>query len=43
MAFEQFPYADLSNLNLDWIVRKIKELEGQIAALEARVKALEEA
>lgn len=43
MAFEQFPYADLHDLNLDWILRKIREMEEQIAALEARVTALEEA
>ncbi len=27
MAFENFPYTDLHTLNVDWIMRKIKELE----------------
>lgn len=41
MAFENFPYADLHNLNLDWILKKIKELETRIDELEARVAELE--
>ena len=27
MAFENFPYTDLHTLNLDWLMKKIKELE----------------
>ena len=30
MAFENFPYTDLHTLNMDWIMRKIKELEARI-------------
>ena len=27
MPFENFPYTDLHNLNLDWLIKKVKELE----------------
>lgn len=41
MPFENFPYADLHNLNMDWLMEKIKDLETRVADLEARVAALE--
>lgn len=41
MAFENFPYADLHNLNLDWLLAKVKELEEKVKELEDRVTALE--
>lgn len=28
-TFEQFPYTDYQELNLDWIIRKIRELEAR--------------
>ena len=40
-AFEHFPYANYHDLNLDWIVEKIKELEQEIKDLQARVEELE--
>ena len=27
MAFEQFPYTNLHDLNLDWLLKKLEELE----------------
>lgn len=41
MAFENFPYADLHSLNLDWLLAKVKELEAKVNDLEDRVAALE--
>lgn len=35
MAFEQFPYTNLHDLNLDWLLKKIEELENRIKELEA--------
>lgn len=32
--FDNFPYANTERLNLDWILKKIKELETRVAALE---------
>lgn len=45
--FEQFPYTDFHNLNLDWILRRIKEFSAVIADLpnsiaDAVDKALDE-
>ena len=36
MAFEQFPYTNLHDLNLDWLLKKIEELEKRIKRLENR-------
>ena len=30
MAFEQFPYTNLHDLNLDWLLKKIVELEKNV-------------
>ena len=35
MAFEQFPYTNLHDLNLDWMLKKLEELEKRIKELEA--------
>ena len=32
--FEQLPYTNFHELNLDWIIEKLQELEERIAALE---------
>lgn len=50
MAFENFPYTDFHNLNLDWILCEMKKLLGQysgimdnISEIEQKLKALSEA
>ena len=47
-VFEKLPYTNFHELNLNWILKKIKQLENSInqltialAALDARVEALE--
>ena len=32
--FEQFPYANFHELNLDWILAKIKELDKKVDSIE---------
>ena len=32
--FDDFPYSNKAELNLDWVLLKIKELETRVAALE---------
>lgn len=32
-----FPYTNLNNVNLDWLLDKVAELEARVAALEAEV------
>lgn len=32
--FDDFPYSNKAELNLDWVLSKIKELEERVAALE---------
>ena len=32
--FDDFPYSNKGELNLDWILSKIKELEERVAILE---------
>lgn len=32
-VFEQFPYTNFHDLNLDWILQKIKELQTELEAL----------
>lgn len=35
--FEQFPYANFHELNLDWILKKIKELDEKVDNIEDRI------
>lgn len=35
--FEQFPYANFHELNLDWILTKIKELDEKVNSIEDRI------
>lgn len=35
--FEQFPYSNLHELNLDWILQKIKELDKKVDSIEDRI------
>lgn len=39
--FEQFPYTNLHELNLDWILEFIKSAGGTVENYEERVRALE--
>ena len=32
--FNNFPYANTERLNLDWLIKKVQELEERVAALE---------
>lgn len=32
--FDDFPYSNKAELNLDWVLSKIKDLEERVAALE---------
>lgn len=32
-----FPYTNLNNVNLDWLLDKVADLEARVAALEAEV------
>lgn len=40
--FDEFPYTNLNDLNLDWIVAIMREMQAEIEDLQARVLALEE-
>lgn len=39
--FEQFPYTNFHELNLDFILRKLKKLEDRMAELDGKMAALE--
>lgn len=39
--FEHFPYVNFHELNVDWILRKLKSLEQRMDAAEARLDAAE--
>lgn len=41
MAFNNFPYADFQDLNLDWIIRKIHELEEKIKSIVVQASGVE--
>lgn len=41
MAFENFPYTDIHELNLDWLLAVIKQMQEKIEELEERIEALE--
>ena len=30
MSYERFPYTDFHDLNLDWLLGKVKELDGKV-------------
>lgn len=34
LTLDMFPGTDLNDLNLDWIIEKIKDLEDRVTALE---------
>ena len=37
----EYPYGNYNELNLDWILEVIKQLDERVTALEERVTALE--
>lgn len=39
---DEFPYTNLGDINLDWILDELKSLEDRVTALEARVDELEQ-
>lgn len=41
MAFEQFPYSNFHDLNLDWIIQKVKEAMQGYADLSTKVDGFE--
>ena len=42
MAFyDKFPYTNFQELNLDWVLETVKELEDRVEELEDRVTELE--
>lgn len=41
--FIEFPYTNLNEVNLDWIIDVLKTMQDEINDLDARVTALEEA
>lgn len=41
--FTEFPYTNLNEVNLDWVVSTMQEMQAKIENLQARVTALEEA
>ena len=40
--FDEFPYTNLNEVNLDWIVSTMREMQAEIEDLQTRVQALEE-
>ena len=41
--FEDFPYTNFHELNIDWLLEVIQTMDSEIDDLKARVTALEEA
>lgn len=41
--YEDFPYTNTTDINLDWIIGEIKSLEERVTALEEQVTALDNA
>lgn len=39
--FDEFPYTNLNDVNLDWIVGAMREMQAEIEDLQGRVEALE--
>ena len=35
--FEQFPYSNFHELNLDWVLARIKELDEKVDSIEDRI------
>lgn len=42
MAFEQFPYSNLHELNLDWILSELKNFSGQLDEFRTRLDTIRE-
>ena len=39
--FDEFPYTNLNDVNLDWIVDTMRQMQEEIEDLQTRVAALE--
>lgn len=39
-AFEQFPYTNFHELNLDWIIEKIKEFKSEIDNIDDNITTI---
>lgn len=39
-AFEQFPYTNFHELNLDWIIEKIKEFKNEIDNIDDNITSI---
>lgn len=39
--FDEFPYTNTNDINLDWLIEVVKNLDARVADLEDRVTALE--
>lgn len=39
--FDEFPYTNTNDINLDWLIEVVKNLYERVADLEERVTALE--
>lgn len=39
-AFEQFPYTNFHELNLDWIIEKIKEFKNEIDNIDVNITSI---
>lgn len=39
--FDEFPYTNLNDVNLDWIVDAMRQMQEEIEDLQERVTALE--
>ena len=42
MPFEEFPYTNFHELNLDWIINTMKQLQGNFKTIEEAFEALKE-
>lgn len=41
--YTDFPYTKTGDINLDWLIEQVKNLDARVTALESRVTSLEEA
>lgn len=39
--FDEFPYTNTNDINLDWLIEVVKNLDERVSDLEERVTALE--